>query len=109
MGGNKIKQKQAFQLLSIAIFFIVTTLTYGIVTPVKSTTDVSFQTVPGASANTTTNTTASMSDNTSQLGSIYQLLTAVTTGGIVAVIVVFFLKNKAIENKRKPIYAGKNK
>jgi hypothetical protein len=70
---------------------------------------VSLQNVSGASTNTTTNITADKSDNTSQLGSVYQVLTAVTTGGVVAVLTMFFIKNKTVENKRKPIYAGNKK
>lgn len=67
---------------------------------------MSLQTVPGESANATTNVTADASDNTSQLGSVYHVLTAITTGGVVSVLVMFFLKNKAAENQRKSIYAG---
>lgn len=94
-----MEKEKALQLIGIAVFLIVTTLTYGIVTPVSKTTDTSMEAVTNkitnttinTTANTTANTTTNPIDDTSQIAKNYHVLTAITIGGVIAIVIVFFL------------------
>jgi hypothetical protein len=94
-----MRKENALQLIGIAIFLIVTTLTYGIVTPVSDIKDTSLETVTNkitnttanTTANTTTNTTTNLVDDTSRIANNYHILTAIAVGVVIAIVIVFFL------------------
>jgi hypothetical protein len=86
-----MKKEQFLQLIGIAIFLIVTSLTYGIVTPVKqTTTNTSLVAVTNEITNTTNNTTNSVDDN-SQLTDNYHIIIAITAGVVIALVTVFLI------------------
>lgn len=88
-----MKKEQFLQLIGIAIFLIVTSLTYGIVTPVSDTKNISLEAVTNKIINTTANTTANTTtiDDTSQLTKDYRTMIAITAGLVIAIVSVFFL------------------
>jgi len=95
------------QLIGIAIFLIITSLTYGIMTPVNEKTNTLLEAVTtkitnitanttanittNATINTTTNTTTNTIDDTSRLTNNYRIMTAITVGGVIAIVIIFFL------------------
>jgi hypothetical protein len=94
-----MRKEQALQLIGIAIFIIVTSLTYGIVTPVNNTisnnslvavtnhiTDTT-NTTNATNATNTTNTT----DDSSRLANNYHIMTAIAVGGVIAIVIVFLI------------------
>lgn len=86
-----MKKEQILSLLGIAIFLIVTTLTYGIVTPVKqTTTNTSLIAVTNDITNTTNNTTNAI-DNNSRLTNDYHIMIAITAGVVIAIVAVFIV------------------
>jgi len=73
-----MKKEQILSLIGIAIFLIVTTLTYGIVTPVKEITNA-------------TNNTTNAIDNNSRLTNDYHIMIAITAGIVIAIVAIFLL------------------
>lgn len=86
-----MKKEQFLQFIGIAVFLIVTLLTYGIVAPVKQTTNNSLVTITNEITNTTTNNTTNMTDDTSQLTKNYHIMIAITAGVVMAMVAIFFL------------------
>ena len=86
-----MKKEQVLSLIGIAIFLIVTSLTYGIVTPVnQTTTNNSLVTLTNEITNTTNNTTNTI-DDTSRLTKNYHLMIAITAGVVITIVAIFFL------------------
>lgn len=94
-----MRKEQALQLIGIAIFIIVTSLTYGIVTPVNNTiSNNSLVAVTNHITNTTNTTnetnetnTINTTDDTSRLANNYHIMTAITVGGVIAIVIVFLI------------------
>ena len=86
-----MKKEQFLQFIGIAVFLIVTLLTYGIVTPVKQATNNSLVTMTNEITNTTTNNTTNMTDDTSRLTKNYHIMIAITAGVVIAIVAIFFL------------------
>jgi hypothetical protein len=94
-----MRKEQALQLIGIAIFIIVTSLTYGIVTPVNNTiSNNSLVAVTNQITNTTNTTNATnetntinTTDDTSRLANNYHIMTAIAVGGVIAIVIVFLL------------------
>jgi hypothetical protein len=100
-----MRKESALQLIGIAIFIIVTSLTYGVVTPVNNTiSNNSLVAVTNHITNTTnitnaTNTTSTTSttsttnttDDTSRLANNYHIITAIAVGGVMAIVIVFLI------------------
>lgn len=94
-----MRKEQALQLIGIAIFIIVTSLTYGIVTPVNNTiSNNSLVAVTNHITNTTNTTnetnetnTINTTDDTSRLANNYHIMTAIAVGGVIAIVIVFLL------------------
>jgi len=86
-----MQKEQVLSLIGIAIFLIVTSLTYGIVTPVnQTTTNNSLVTLTNEITNTTNNTTNTI-DDTSRLTKNYHIMIAITAGVVIAIVAIFFL------------------
>ena len=86
-----MNKEQVLSIIGIAIFLIVTSLTYGIVAPVnKTTTNSSLIAITNEITNTTNNTTNTI-DDTSRLTKNYHIMIAITAGVVIAIVAVFFL------------------
>lgn len=86
-----MQKEQILSLIGVAIFLIVTTVTYGIVTPVKqSTTNSSLITVTNEITNAT-NDTSNTTAATTRLTKDYQIMTAIVSGIVIAIVGVFIL------------------
>jgi hypothetical protein len=90
-----MRKEKALQIVGVVIFLAVTTLTYGVVTPVNKTTNASLDAVTSKitnmSTNTSTNTTNTTDDTTSPLTKDYHILTAIAVGLVIAIVAVFFI------------------
>lgn len=89
-----MKKENSLQLIGITAFLVISILTYGVVTPVSETKTTSFENVTNkitSTTNTTTNTTADSIDDTSRIANNYHILTAITAGVVIAIVIVFFL------------------
>jgi len=94
-----MRKEKALQIVGVVIFLAVTTLTYGVVTPVNKTTNSSLDAVTSkitnmstnTSTNTLTNTTNTTDDTTSRLTKDYHILTAIAVGLVIAIVAVFFI------------------
>jgi hypothetical protein len=78
-----MKTERLLQLIGIAIFLIVTSQTYVIVSPVNNITNTS----QDKSTSGITSTTANTIGDNSILTNIYRTTTAIATGGVIAVLV----------------------
>jgi len=91
-----MKTERLLMLIGIAIFLIVTSQTYFFVSPVNNTTgtalDRSTSEITSTTTNTTTNTTANTIGDNSIITSIYRILTATATGGVIAALAIYFLR-----------------
>lgn len=105
-GGIKIiKFERLLQLIGIAIFLIVTSLTYYSVTPVTDTTNITQLEV----TNETTSTTANTTGDNSIITNVYRTITSIATGAIISLLSVFFLRSMRIESLKKQTYTGYKK
>jgi hypothetical protein len=94
-----MRKESALQLIGIAIFIIVTSLTYGVVTPVNNTiSNNSLVAVTNHITNTTNITnatnatsTTNTTDDTSRLANNYHIITAIAVGGVMAIVIVFLI------------------
>jgi hypothetical protein len=97
-----MKTERLLQLIGIAIFLIVTSLTYGIVSPVDNITN----TLQEKSTSGITSTTANTIGDNSIITNTYRTTTAIATGGVIAVLAIHFLRPLLIENLKKKNHAG---
>jgi hypothetical protein len=88
-----MRKEQALQLIGIAIFIIVTSLTYGIVTPVNNTLSNNSLVAVTNHITDTTNTTntTNTTDDTSRIANNYHIMTAIAVGGVIAIVIVFLI------------------
>jgi hypothetical protein len=91
-----MRKEKALQIVGVVIFLAVTTLTYGVVTPVNKTTNASLDAVTSKITNMSTNTSINTStnttdDTTSRLTKDYHILTAIAVGLVIAIVAVFFI------------------
>jgi hypothetical protein len=86
-----MEKEQILSLIGVAVFLIVTSLTYGIVTPTSQTTNTSLVTVTNEITNIAANNTTNPVDNDSQLTKDYRIVIAITAGVVIAIVAVFLL------------------
>jgi hypothetical protein len=96
-------------LIGIAIFLIVTSQTYFFVSPINNTTSTALDKSTNEITSATTNTTANTVGDNSIITSIYRILTAIATGGVIAALAIYFLRPVLIEYSKKKNYAGYNR
>lgn len=85
-----MKKEKTLQIIGIAVFLIVTLLTYGVVTPVSET-KTSQDLEKSKVTNTTTNTTNISEDSNIRLENNYRLMTAIAAGAVLSIIIVFLI------------------
>ena len=96
-----MKTERLLQLIGIAIFIIVTSQTYVIVSPVNNITNTS----QDKSTSGITSTTANTIGDNSILTNIYRTTTAIATGGVIVVLAIHFLRPLLIKNLKKKNHA----
>lgn len=88
-----MKKDQILSLLVFAIFLIVTSLTYGIVTPVNQTTsNSSLVAVTNEITNNTSNDISNTTATTIPITNDYRIMIAITAGVVIAIVAIFLLK-----------------
>lgn len=85
-----MKKEKTLQIIGIAVFLIVTLLTYGVVTPVSET-KTSQDLEKSKVTNTTTNTTNISEDSNIRLENDYRIITAIAAGAVLSIIIVFLI------------------
>lgn len=85
-----MKKEKTLQIIGIAVFLIVTLLTYGVVTPVSET-KTSQDLEKSKVTNTTTNTTNISEDSNIRLENDYRIMTAIAAGAVFSIIIVFLI------------------
>lgn len=85
-----MKKEKTLQIIGIAVFLIVTLLTYGVVTPVSET-KTSQDLEKSKVTNTTTNTTNISEDSNIRLENNYRIMTAIAAGAVLSIIIVFLI------------------
>ena len=100
-----MKHERLFQLIGVAIFLIVTSLTFYTVTPVTDTTN----TTQVELTNVTTSTTANATGDNSIITDVYRTITAIASGGVISALAMFFLRSMRIESLKKQTGAGYNR
>jgi hypothetical protein len=76
--------------MGVVLFLIVTSLTYGVVAPLNKTTNDTMETITSTMTNTTNTTNITVV--VSPITNFYHIITAITTGGVIAMLAVFFLR-----------------
>jgi ABC-type uncharacterized transport system permease subunit len=85
-----MKKEQKLQLIAgVAIFIIVTALTYYIMSPLIQSANATANITTNAMTNITTNTTSDISP----LTNFYRIITSITAGCIIGTITIFFLSS----------------
>jgi hypothetical protein len=92
-----MKFERLLQLIGIAIFLILTSLTYYTMTPVIDTTNTTQVEV----TNNTTSTTANTTGDNSIITNVYRTITAIATGAVISLLSVFLLRTMRIESLKK--------
>lgn len=89
---TNMKKEQILSLIGIAAFLIVTSLTYGIVTPFnETTTNNSLITITNDITNTTQNNTTNTTHDAGRLTNNYRIMIAITAGIVIAILAIFYL------------------
>ena len=86
-----MNREQILQLIiGVAIFLIITALTYYILSPLTKSTNTTTNAMADMTPKTITNTTNKTSD-ISPLTNIYRIMTSITAGGVIGVVTLSFL------------------
>jgi NAD/NADP transhydrogenase beta subunit len=74
-------------IIGVAIFLIITSLTYYILSPLTHATNTTTNATAGMTPKTITNTTSDVSP----LTNIYRIVTSITAGGVIGIVTLSFL------------------